>query len=52
MKRYALKLITDNEVINTVKAVDTEQAIEMFTEIKRMSKKDLLKIYFVDIFIR
>jgi hypothetical protein len=51
MKRYALKTKT-GEVINTISAVDKEQAIELFSEIKKIPKEDLLDIYLVDIFIR
>jgi len=51
MKRYALKTKT-GEVINTINAVDKDQAIDLFAEIKKLSKEDLLDIYLVDIFIR
>lgn len=51
MKRYALKIKT-GEVINTINAVDKDQAIDLFAEIKKISKEDLLDIYLVDIFIR
>lgn len=50
MKHYALKTKT-GEVINTIKAVDKDQAVELFAEIKRLSIEDLLNIYLVDIFI-
>jgi hypothetical protein len=49
MKRYALKTKT-GETINTIKAVDAEHATELFAEIKKLSKEDLLDIYLVDIF--
>jgi len=51
MKRYALKTKT-GEVINTINAVDKDQAVDLFAEIKKLSKEDLLDIYLVDIFIR
>ena len=51
MKRYALKTKT-GEVINTLNAVNKEQAVELFAEIKRLSREDLLNIYLVDIFLR
>lgn len=50
MKRYALKTKT-GEVINTINAVNKDQAIELFAEIKKLPKEDLLNIYLVDIFI-
>jgi hypothetical protein len=50
MKRYALKTKT-GEVINTIKAVDKEQAVELFSEIKKLPKEDLLDIFLVDIFL-
>lgn len=51
MKRYALKTKT-GEIINTISANDLEQAIELFAEIKKLPKEDLLNIYLVDIFVR
>jgi hypothetical protein len=51
MKRYALKTKT-GEVINTINALDKDQAVELFAEIKKISKEDILNIYLVDIFIR
>lgn len=51
MKRYALKTKT-GEVINTIKATDTEQAVELFAEIKKITPEDILNIYLVEIFIR
>lgn len=51
MKRYALKTKT-GEVINTISASDLEHAVELFAEIKRLTREDLLNIYLVDIFIR
>ena len=50
MKYYALKTKT-GEVINKIKAVDKDQAVELFAEIKQLSREDLLNIYLVDIFI-
>lgn len=51
MKRYVLKTKT-GEVINTINAVDKDQAIDLFAEIKKLSKEDLLEIYLVDVLIR
>ena len=51
MKRYALKTKT-GEVINTISAVDAEHAAELFAEIKKIDKADLLNIYLIDIFLR
>lgn len=51
MKRYALKTKT-GEVINTINAVNKNQAVDLFAEIKKLSKEHLLDIYLVDIFIR
>jgi hypothetical protein len=51
MKHYALKTKT-GEVIKTINAVDKKQAVELFTEIKKLPKEDLLDIYLVEIFIR
>lgn len=51
MKRYALKTKT-GEVVNTINAVDAEHAAELFAQIKKMDRKDLLDIYLVDIFLR
>jgi len=50
MKHYALKTKT-GEVIKKIKAVDKDQAVELFAEIKQLSREDLLNIYLVDIFI-
>jgi hypothetical protein len=51
MKRYALKTKT-GEVINTISAVDKDQAVELFAEIKKIPREEILNIYLVDIFIR
>jgi hypothetical protein len=51
MKRYALKTKT-GETINTVNAIDLDSAAELFSEIKKISKKDLLDIYLVEIFVK
>ncbi len=50
MKRYALKTKT-GEVIKTINAVDKEHAVELFTEIKKLPKEDLLDIFLVEIFL-
>ena len=50
MRHYTLKTKT-GEVINKIKAVDKDQAVELFAEIKRLSREDLINIYLVDIFI-
>jgi hypothetical protein len=51
MKHYALKTKT-GEVINTIKATNEANAVELFAEIKKISKEDLKKIFLVDIFIK
>jgi hypothetical protein len=51
MNRYALKTKT-GEVINTIKAMSVEQAAELFAEIKKINKEEILNIYLVEIFIR
>jgi hypothetical protein len=51
MKRYALKT-KDGEIINTINAVSLEDAIDLFSKIKKLPKKELLDIFLVEIFIR
>lgn len=50
MKRYALKTKT-GEVIKTIDAVDKDNAVELFSEMKKIPKEDLINIYLVEIFI-
>jgi hypothetical protein len=47
MERYSLKT-KKGEVIKTISAVDKEQAVELFAEIKKIPKEDLLNIYLVE----
>jgi hypothetical protein len=47
MKNYYLKNRT-GEIINQIKADNLEEAIELFSEIKNLDKKELLKIYNVE----
>ena len=51
MKRYALKTKT-GEVINTIKAVDKDHAVELFAQIKKIPRDEIENIYIVDIFLR
>ena len=44
MKRYALKTKT-GEVINTINAVDKDHAVELFAEIKKIPREEILNIY-------
>ena len=39
MERYALKTKT-GEVINSISAVDKDHAVELFAEIKKISRED------------
>ena len=47
MKKFYLKN-NQGEVINKIKANTLEQAIRTFSEIKKISKQQLLEIYKVD----
>jgi hypothetical protein len=47
MKRYALKTKT-GEVINSIIAVNKDHAVELFAEIKKISREDILNIYLVE----
>ena len=51
MKRFALKT-KNGEIINTIPAEDSFSAAELFAKLKQISVTDLLKIYYVDIFMR
>ena len=51
MVRYAL-LTKKGEVINTSLAKEKHIAADYFARLKKISTKDLLKIYNVDVFIR
>lgn len=46
MKKYFLKT-KEGEVINTKESYTKEEAITFFSNIKKLNKKDLLKIYVV-----
>lgn len=48
MKRYALKTKT-GEVINTIRAINENNAADLFAEIKKIEVRDLLNIYLVEI---
>ena len=51
MKKYCLKN-KKGEVINTISAVNVEEATEFFAQIKRIKIDDLLELFVVDEFIR
>jgi hypothetical protein len=47
MKKFYLK-VKDGEAINTVSAIDIDEAIDYFAKIKQMNIDDLLNLFIVD----
>jgi hypothetical protein len=47
MKQFHLKSKTSNETFSKFMADSYEQAVEYFSKVKRLTKKDLLNIFLV-----